>query len=140
MAGKKSPPRKRANRRKASEMMGRTSGRIEPSAPIVDEPDTTDSPRPPWLLPALAGLVLAAIGAGVAAGMSRSPKDGIAVAVGVLVVGLLFGALLRPPPMRDRPGEGTAIDFGRSDGAEREPDQGPSRAERRRQAKEERRR
>jgi hypothetical protein len=121
-------------------MMGRDSGRIEPAPAILEEPDTTDSPRPPWLIPAVAGLVIAAIGAGVAAGMSRSPKDGFAVAVGVLVVGLLFGALLRPPPLRDRPGDDTAIDFGRSEGGELREERGPSRAERRRKAKEERRR
>lgn len=137
MVQKKPPPSKRAGRRTTSEMMGRESHRIVPTEPDLDEPGTTGSPRPSWLVPAAGGLVVAAIGAGIAAGISRGPGDGAAVAVGVLVVGLLFGALLRPPPLRDQPGEGTAIDFGRSDAPQGTPS--PSRAERRRRAKEERR-
>lgn len=122
--------------------MGRESGRIAPTAPVSGEPMTTDSPRPAWLFPALGGLVLAAIVAGVGAGIARGPKDGAAVFVGILFIGLLFGALLRPPPLRDRPGDGAAIDFGRredGDGGEGAADRGSSRAERRRKAKEERR-
>ena len=143
MAGKKTSPRKRSGRRKASEMMGRESGKIEPSATIFDEPETTDTPRPAWFFPALGGLAIAAIGSAVAAGMTRGPKEGAAVFVGVLVIGLLFGALLRPPPLRDRPGDGAAIDFGRIDdasgGGGGTQDRSPSRAERRREAKGQRR-
>ena len=88
-------------------------------------------------------LAIAAIGSAVAAGMARGPKEGAAVFVGVLVIGLLFGALLRPPPLRDRPGDGAAIDFGRIDdasgGGGGTQDRSPSRAERRREAKGQRR-
>ena len=139
MASRKTQKRKRATRRTATEMMGRKPNGNTVSEALPSEPSVEVPARPPWVVPAFCGLVLAAIGAGVAAGQSRSPKDGVAVAVGVLVIGTLFGFLLRPPPLRDQPGDDTAIDFGRSEPRERQPTSGPSRAERRRQARDARR-
>ena len=97
--------------------MGRSSGRVEPAVGPQAGEEPMEPDRPGWLLPAIIGLVVAAIGAGIGAGMTRGPKDGAAVFIGVLVIGLLFGSLLRPPPLRDQPGDGTAIDFGLRDPA-----------------------
>ena len=139
MASRKTQKRKRATRRTASGMMGRKPNESDAPEDVPSESSPDIPARPGWVIPAFCGLVLAAIGAGVAAGQSRSPKDGVAVAVGVLVIGTLFGFLLRPPPLRDQPGDDTAIDFGRSEPRERQPTSGRSRAERRRQARDARR-
>jgi len=139
-------PRKppRGTHRTTSEMMGRKPTRSfgpegTSAEPVLGE-ETAQPGRPRWLLPALAGLIATAITAGIAAGSSGSPREGFAVAIGVLFVGLSFGMLFRPPPLRERPGDDTAIDFGRSEPGARTPTASPSRAERRRQARDARRR
>lgn len=144
MSTRKPRKQSRGSRRTTREMMGRGTARspdpVDTSADTAPLMESSQDGHPRWLLPALAGLVLAAIASGIAAGSSGSPREGVAVAVGVLFVGLSFGMLFRPPPLRERPGDDTAIDFGRSEPGERTPSAGPSRAERRRQARDARRR
>ena len=144
MATRKPRQSPRSSRRTTSEMLGRrlTDTSEPPSTSTEPDPDpeAVRASRPRWVLPALAGLVTTAIAAGIAAAASRSPREGVAVAVGILFVGLSFGMLFRPPPLRERPGDDTAIDFGRSEPGERPPSAGQSRAERRRQARDARRR
>lgn len=130
-------PRERKPKKTASQMLGRASSRVEPRPAPEPEAPVEMGPPKQQRLAATVALVAVAIAAGVGAGIARDPKVGFGVALGVFVVGLVFGALLRPPPYRERPGDNAAIDFGRTDPTE--PEREPNRAERRRKAKEERR-
>jgi hypothetical protein len=132
-------------KRSASAQMGR-----KPAPPkSAEQPEPTEPPVDPvaaaakaqlHLRLAIGGLLVLAIGLGVAAGISRTPSNGFAVAVGVVVIGLIFGSMLRPPPLKDNPGESAAIDFGRQEDQPRAASKParPNRAERRRAAREDR--
>lgn len=132
-------------KRSASAQMGRRPAPpkspvdLTPPQPPVD-PVAAAAAAQNRLRLAIGGLVALAIALGVAAGVSRTPGDGFAVAVGVVVIGLIFGAMLRPPPVKDNPGESAAIDFGRQEDrpAQSNKAERPNRAERRRAAREDR--
>jgi|AACY02.16.fsa_nt_gi hypothetical protein len=130
-------PRKRKPKKTASQMLGRDSSRVEPRPAPEPAPPVELGPPPNRRVAATVALAAVAVACGVGAGIARDPKIGFGVALGVFVVGLVFGALLRPPPVRERPGDNAAIDFGRTDPTE--PERKPNRAERRRKAREERR-
>jgi hypothetical protein len=127
----------RKPKKSASQHLGRASSRIEPHPEEEqDEPVEMGPPRSRRVAATVA-LAAVSIAVGVGAGIAREPKVGMAVALGTFVVGIVFGALLRPPPYRETPGDNAAIDFGRTDPAEA--DRTPNRQERRRKAREDRR-
>ncbi len=93
------------------------------------------------------GVVFAlAIGGGAVGGALTTPKDGVLLTLGVLIAGLAFAFLAKPPPLRRHPGRGGAVDFGRSPPpredeppADDTPAEPPNRASRRKAARDERR-
>ena len=128
------------------------------SDPTPGGPAAVDSPEageaeagPPAAGPMFSrvhlGVVFAlAIGGGAVGGALTTPKDGVMLTLGVLLAGLAFAFLAKPPPLRRHPGRGGSVDFGRSPPPPEDdppedasPATPPNRAARRKAARDERR-
>lgn len=117
-------------------------------SPEAGEAETGPPPAGPMFSRVHLGVVFAlAIGGGAVGGALTTPKDGVMLTLGVLLAGLAFAFLAKPPPLRRHPGRGGSVDFGRSPPPPEDappsdaaaPAAPPNRAARRKAARDERR-